>query len=255
MSELVLPTKKSPPEIQSPANIIIFSKPKVGKTELAAGLEDCLILDFEKGSKYVECMAIEIDSIDKLTEVGQKIKEANFPYKYIVVDTVTAMEDMCITYAEKLYSQSPMGKNWFNKEDGGKKKYGNILNIPEGAGYNWLRLAFNNAMTFIKKLAPRVIFLGHVKDILINKSGADFTASDLDLTGKIKRITASNCDTIGYLYRKGNQNILSFKSSDEISCGARPKHLRNQEIVISELINQGTPEEKVITHWDKIYID
>jgi hypothetical protein len=42
------------------------------------------------------------------------------------------------------------------------------------------------------------------------------------------------------LYRKGNKNILSFKTSDEISCGARPEHLRNKEIELSTMLDDGT---------------
>ena len=40
-------------------------------------------------------------------------------------------------------------------------------------------------------------------------------------------------------------------TTDEIACGARPEHLRSQEIVISEPGEDG----KIITHWDKVYID
>ena len=86
---------------------------------------------------------------------------------------------------------------------------------------------------------------------MLEKAGNEFNSMDLDLTGKIKRITASNSDAIGYLYRKGKQNIISFKTSDEISCGARPEHLRNKEIVLSEI----TDDDTIVTNWDKIYID
>ena len=43
--EIVLPTKKQKPDTASPENLVIFSKPKVGKTTLFADLPDCLILD------------------------------------------------------------------------------------------------------------------------------------------------------------------------------------------------------------------
>lgn len=103
----------------------------------------------------------------------------------------------------------------------------------------------------IKGLAPHVIFVGHIKDTMLEKNGAEFNSLDLDLTGKLKRITTSNADAIGYLYRKGNKNILSFKTVDDIACGARPEHLRNQEIEVSELTTKG----EMNTMWDKIFID
>lgn len=68
---------------------------------------------------------------------------------------------------------------------------------------------------------------------------------------KIKRILSSQSDAIGYMYRKNsNQNVLSFATRDDVACGARPQHLRNAEIVISEMTDKG-----LVTHWDKIYID
>jgi hypothetical protein len=150
-----------------------------------------------------------------------------------------------------------MGKNWFKRTeegklaaDSGKAIYGTIIGMPNGGGYQYLREAFTKMVEYIKTLAPRVILVCHIKDILLEKNGAEFNTLDLDLTGKLKRITSSQSDAIGYLYRKGDTNILSFKTTDEVACGARPEHLRNQEIVLSELV-----DGKLVTHWDRIYID
>ena len=249
MSEIKIELPMSPVKAltKSPKELIIFSKPKVGKTTLLSGLKDCLILDFENGTDYIEAMKLKVKNIDELKAIGKAIKDANHPYRYIAIDTVTALEEFCIAYAEDLYSKSSMGKNWFTE---GKPKYGSIINMPQGAGYQWLRTAYTKVLDFVRTLAPRIILMGHVKDTILEKAGNEFNSLDLDLTGKIKRITASNSDAIGYLYRKGDNNILSFKTNDEISCGARPQHLRNQEIVVSESTDAG-----IITHWDKIYID
>jgi hypothetical protein len=224
---IVLPTKKSPALTKSPKTLVIFSKPKVGKTSLLAGLENCLILDLENGTDYLEAMKLKVSSAQDIKPIVSAIIEAGKPYKYIAIDT--------------------MGKNWFTE---GKPKYGSILNLPNGAGYPWLREAFTRAIELIRHAADNIILIGHIKDTLLEKNGAEFSALDLDLTGKLKRITTSNADAIGYLYRKGDKNFLSFKTTDEISCGARPEHLRNKEFVISEVTDSG-----LVTHWDEIYID
>lgn len=254
---IVLPTEKVKANSQSPKNLIIFSKPKVGKTSLLAELENSLLIDLEEGSDFVDAVKIQARSWEDLKAIGQEIKKAGNPYKYIILDTITALEEICIPYAEVLYSKKPMGKGWF-KEDAngkldrasGKAQYGNILNLPNGAGYAYLREAMSKVIDFIKSLAPRIILVGHIKDVQLEKAGAEFTSSDLDLTGKIKRILSSQSDAIGYLYRKGNQNILSFATNDSVACGARPSHLRNQEIVVSEMV-----DNKLVTYWDRIYID
>ena len=247
---IILPTTKVAPECKSPKNLIIFSKPKIGKTSLLSTLDNCLILDLEGGTKYLNAMKVEAKTFEDIRDIGKAIKEAGYPYKYIAVDTITALEEMIIPYAEQLYSKSPMGKNWFNP-GGGKEKYGNILGLPEGSGYFWTRQAFTKVMDYILTWAPYVIFVGHVKDTQLEKAGSTFSSMDLDLTGKLKRITTSNSDAIGYLYRKGNKNILSFKTNDDVSCGARPDHPKNQEIIISEVDEDG----EFRTYWDKVFID
>jgi hypothetical protein len=235
---------------KNPKSTVIFSKPKVGKTSLFAQLPNSLILDFESGTDYVDAVKVGISSISELWDVAAQIAAAGHPYKVIIADTCTALEDLCIPYAEDLYSRSSMGANWF-KPKGGKELYGSIINMPNGAGYMWLRQAFDNSIQMIKGMAPHVILACHVKDIALEKNDIVFNTLDLDLTGKIKRTTASKSDAIGYLYRKGKKNILSFKTSDEVSCGARPEHLRNKELVISEIAEDGT----LITHWDQIFVD
>lgn len=257
MSEVTLPKMRSAALHKSPKNLIIFSKPKVGKTSLLAELDDCLIIDLERGSDYVNAMKIQVSSVEEIKAVGEQIKKEDYPYKYIALDTITALEEMCVPYAEKIYSKTSMGKNWFKTNpdgslaaDSGKAIYGTILNMPQGAGYPYLRDAFTRVIEYVKTLAPRIILIGHIKDVLLEKAGGDFNALDLDLTGKLKRITTSQSDAVGYLYRKGKKNILSFKTTDEISCGARPEHLRNQEVEVSEL-----KDGQLVTHWDRIFID
>jgi hypothetical protein len=245
---IVLPTKKVGALVKSPKNLIIFSKPKVGKTTLLAGLDNCLIIDLEEGTDYVEALKVKARSVSDIARIGEAIKAAGKPYKYIAVDTITALEEMCIPRAEELYSKSLQGKNWYSK---GKLEYKSILNLPNGAGYPWLKEAFTEVVNYIKTLAPYIIQVGHIKDTLLEKNGAEFSASDLDLTGKLKRISTSNSDAIGYLYRKGNKNIMSFKTSDDIACGARPEHLRNKEIVLSEITEEG----QITYSWDEIYVD
>ena len=138
-----------------------------------------------------------------------------------------------------------MGKNWYTE---GKARYGSIINLPNGGGYYYTRDAFTRTVKFLSGCAENIILLGHIKDVQLDKDNNQVSASELDLTGKVKRITAAKSDAIGYLYRKDNKDILSFKTNDTIVCGARPAHLRNQEIVLGEEI-----DGKLVTYWNKIY--
>lgn len=139
--KIQIPLVRTKAKVESPKNLIIFSKPKTGKTSAYAELPNNLILDFEDGTDYIEGMAVKIETLADLKEVGKQIKEAGYPYQFVTIDTITALEKITIPYAEQLYGNTLPGKNWFKKNpdgtlapDSGKVKYGNIVNMPEGAG-------------------------------------------------------------------------------------------------------------------------
>ena len=237
---IVLPTSKVKAERVNPKRIVIYSKPKTGKTTAFAGLENNLILDLENGSDYVDALKVKISSLQQLLDTGKAIKEAGCPYKYVTVDTVTALEDMIMPLAIKLYKQTPMGKNF----DGDT-----VTTLPNGAGYLYIRQAFFQVLDFIDTLAPHIILSGHIKDKVVDDKGEMVMSANIDLTGKIKSLICANADAIGYMYRKGNKTILSFKTNEEVTCGARPEHLRNEEIVVSEAVDNG-----INVNWEKVFI-
>ena len=237
-----LPTQKIAPVRANPKRMVIYSKPKAGKTSALALLDNCLILDFENGSDYVEALKLKVDSLATLKTVGQEIVKAGKPYKYIAVDTVTALEEMCLSYAKTLYMETPMGKN-FNGDS--------VLKLPNGAGYLYLREAFFKILDYIETLVPEdgsLILLGHLKDKMLETNGKEVSAVDLDLSGKIKSIVCAKADAIGLLSRKGDKVTLNFKTSEEVTCGARPDHLKNQEITLTEIV-----DGQLVGHWDKVY--
>lgn len=215
-----LPKKKVKVDNENPRNFIIYSKPKMGKTTLLSQLDDCLIIDLENGSDYVEALKIKVNSIKELYEVGEKIKAEGLPYKYVAIDTISKLEEWCEEVATNMYRKDPKGRNFAGKS---------VLELPMGAGYLYLRIAFKQWIDYVLTLAEHVILVGHLKDKLIDKAGKEVEAKDLALTGKIKEITCANADAIGYLYREEGKLKINFKASDEITCGSRCEHLRGQD--------------------------
>ena len=193
---IVLPTKKVKADRINPKRLIIYSKPKTGKTSAFAGLEGNLIIDLENGADYVEAIKVKANNLQELKEIGKAIKEANYPYKYVTIDTVTALEDMVMPLAINLYKQTPMGKNYSGDS---------ILTLPNGAGYLYVRQAFFQVLDFIDTLAPQIILSGHIKDKQVDDKGEMVMSANIDLTGKIKSLICANADAIGYMFRKVNK--------------------------------------------------
>lgn len=183
-----LPTSKVKIDRVNPKRLVIYSKPKTGKTTSYAGLENNLILDLEDGSDYVSALKIKVTSLTELREIGKQIKDAKYPYTYITVDTVTVLEDLVKPLAVKIYRATSMGKN-FDGDD--------VIKLANGAGYMYLREAFFQVLDYIDTLAPHIILSGHIKDKQVDDKGELVQAANIDLTGKIKSLICSQADAIG----------------------------------------------------------
>ena len=105
-----LPTKKvRKNESGNPKLLVVFGKPKSGKTELASYLDDALIVNFEKkdGTEFVECAAVTVRDSDQLKDLYKSLKAKNAPkYKYIVLDTATAMVDLAVEVGLTMYKKT-----------------------------------------------------------------------------------------------------------------------------------------------------
>lgn len=236
-----LPKTKKPAEKQDPKNLLIFSKPKQGKSSALAELPGALCIDLEDGGyDYIDAVKIKANSVSDIKEICKAIKEADYPYQFIVLDTITALEEMVKPLALKLYTDTVAGSKFTGK---------NVLDAPMGAGYTKVREAMEMVIDLVSKHAPNIILVCHTKDSAVGDS--DITVKSVDLAGKTGRILSSRSDAIGFLYRDEDSNtILSFNTNDKfVECGARPAHLRNKDIILGRMQEDGT----IQYDWSVIY--
>lgn len=242
-----LPTEKIKATRLDPKRLLLFGLPKVGKTTIMSQLDDCLIIDCEEGSDYVDALKIDVSTF-KDVETSLKLLSENKgthkknPYKYIAIDTVTVLEEIVLPFAGQLYKQEPMGKNW---------KGDNVTKLPNGAGYQYLRDAFFRIIDAYAKYCDTIILIGHVKDKLLSKEGEEYTEKSVDLTGKIASMAAAKVDAIGYMYAKDNDRYIDFSPSENTVAGNRAKHLSGKKIKISERLENG----EVKVNWNEIFIE
>ena len=235
MEIMELPKAKVRASRKSPKNMIIYGAPKIGKTTVLSQLDNCLIIDLEDGSDMVDALKVKAHNLKDLQAIGSAIIKEGKPYKYIAIDTISKLEEWCEVYAKQIYMRTPMGKN-FDKNNPGAS----VLSLPNGAGYLYLRMAYKEWIDKLNKLADHVILVGHLKDKMLEKKGKEVAVKDLDLTGKIKQITCTNSDAIGYIYREGENTMITFDSLDDIAAGTRCAHLKGKAMPLE---------------WSKIFID
>jgi len=260
----MLPLDRKLLPIKDPKVLILYGPPKVGKTNLINTLDNNLILDLEEGTKFLNSLSVNIIGIKPpveeeaskkeeriaegkfyLVEIGREIVTTGKKYDFITLDTATEFEDMLNPVALELYKSTPMGST---------SDVTDILDLPRGAGYYYIRVVFKEYIEKLKKLTPRLILIGHLKENIINKAGKGVSAKDLDLVGKLKTIACAGADAVGYVYRGNNSELrISFKTSDEITCGARPDHLKGQDIKIADY--DSVSNELININWGLIYPD
>lgn len=198
-------------------------------------------MDFEQGTTYVDALKVQINSLKELKECIKAIKDAGKPYKYITIDTITAVEEMAKPLALQMWQNSPLYTTKYEVKD--------ITQVPQGAGYSFWRQAIEVIIDLIASATDNIILCGHVKDAALaeNVTGS---IKQLDLTGKVSRILSARSDAIGFVHRDEDSNLcINFGQSGEVLTGARPKHLANKDVIVAERQEDGT----FVSHWERIY--
>jgi hypothetical protein len=243
---IVLPKEKVKAKVENPRFLIIFGKPKAGKTTLASRLDNNLIVDLEGGSEFLEALAVQARSVKDLGDIATAIREeikqtGKKPYKYITLDNASRLEEICLSYAAQLYRATPMGKNYSGND---------VRTLPNGSGYMYLQQAVRKVIDMFRDLCDNFILIGHTRDKLINKEGEELSEMSLDLVGKLANIICGEADAVGYVYRKRNETHISFEGGDNSVREARAPHLRGKNIVIAE----SNENNDIKVYWDKIYL-
>lgn len=240
--EIILPTVPHEPEINA-TSMIVFGKEKCGKTTAFSKLENCLIIDTENGSKKVKVKALiapqdkgPVGKMQWLKKVADKLIEEGRPYDYVVIDTLSEVNEWSEWSGTWRYMNSVQGKK-FNRVNGVKDgemldptsdDYQSVHNLPEGYGYRWSRdemlRIFNLFMGVAKKC---VFFVCHVEDKFVgqNEKKDEVPEKQLALTGQLRRILPRKVDVIGYVYNKEDQLMINFSAAEDKLGGTRAKHL------------------------------
>ena len=241
----------------NPKTLVIYGKTKQGKTTVVANLEDNLIIDLEGGSRFYDCMKIDVVNESQKRDVSEwvviqnivkelkasKLKEGKNPYKYITIDTVGKLEDYIMPYAIALYKSSPVGKGF-------KGSALDFKALPMGACWGPIREAFFNTIAMFNLYCDTLILIGHTKSKAVKRRGEEMTIEDIDVSGKMSQMLAGNSDAIALIYRTKNKTVLSFKSDENVAAGSRVEHLREKEIVLAESDKDGN---NLVFSWDKIF--
>lgn len=208
---------RTAPKSTDPGLLLLYGAKKSGKTTMLGELDNCLVIDTEKGSNFISGMVASVSSLDQIKEViGEVLKMENKP-KYIAIDTINPV----IEWLE-LPILTKFGAKY-------KDKYTSIGEIPHFAGWGEHRKSVQAFIDTFKKLCECLIIIGHNK--AATAASGIVEPETFDAQGKLKNLIMAQADAIGYVHRDDDESLkVSFKSGKALEAGSRCEHLKGQVV-------------------------
>lgn len=198
--------------------ILLYSKPKIGKTSFAAQLKKNLFLATEIG--YNAINGITAQPIQKWTDIKYVVKQLKDPkarelYDTVTIDTISIAADLC--------------EKFVCSREGVTK----VNEIPYGQGWKMVAKELQDTLREITMLGFGLILICHSKEKAspyTDSEGNAITSVEPDLSKNVYGVCNAICDLIAYIGVEFNsdgtaQRWLYTRQTPTIFAGSRWKYL------------------------------
>lgn len=212
-------TRRTEPLTVNPGLTLLYGSRKAGKTTMLGELDNCLIVDTEKGANFITGDIASVENLTDLRNLVNHLLEQE-RYKYIALDTLNKI----VEWAEEGVVTQHNDKNPNDK----------IIyfgDLSYGKGHALVREKIDKLIDTFATLTDHLILIGHNKlASAINETSTIVDPASLNLTGKLKNMIMAKCDSIGYVFREDEEDTLkiSFKSNSALEAGSRCEHLKGK---------------------------
>ena len=209
--------------------ILIYGKPKTGKTTLASKFPKNLLLAFEKGYNAID--NIYVQDINSWSEFKQALRQLKRPevqelYHTITIDTTTIAYEMC--------------ENYICQQNGVQS----ISEIPWGGGYAATKKEFESCLRQITMMGYGLVLISHIETR--KEKTADDSEIEILAPSMPKRcyeVVNQIVDIIGYIATEwddvGNsERYLYTRQTPTVMAGSRFKYLAPKIVLgYEQLVN------------------
>lgn len=250
-----LPIKVIPKTLFSPRIILFYGMPKIGKTKISVDLPGNLILEGDpEGCSMYECMWLPLwqwtyddwkEFLKKIMDAGAENAKAGktgvdlYPYKYITVDNVAAIQEIAISVLTKEYISEQKKKPADKRGDTAKEALSDpnfrINDLPHGSGHYLIRERVKQMINDLSSVCHKLILVAHVRDKELSEmANIVVYVKEIALMGKLGEIVAALVDAIGYVYRDGKGVLkVNFTSNERSTMGSRYRYLAGKNMEFS----------------------
>lgn len=194
----------------------IYGEPKTGKTSLAAQMQGCLLLAFEKGYNAIPgIMAQDITSWSDLKSVVRELRkpEVQKIYKSVIVDTIDIAAGLCEKYVCQQADVDTLG------------------DVPYGGGWAMAKKEFEDVFRTITQLGYALVFISHAKEKEFKrKDGTSYNQIVPSCPSSFNEIAKNMADLYCYAAKyndNGTSKVKMILRSDDnsVDTGSRFKYI------------------------------
>ena len=195
--------------------VLLYGKPKSGKTTAACSFPDAVLLAFEKGYNAIgNAYPFDINKWSEFKMALRDLEDARSKerFKTVIVDTVSICWEMC----EKFICQQ-----------NGVQKIGDI---PWGGGYTACKKEFETSIRRITQLGYGVVLIAHsASRVEKTADGSDIEIISPDLPKRAAEVCNGIVDIIGYIgneWKDGERKRwLYTRETPTLFAGSRFKYM------------------------------
>ena len=209
--------------------VLLYGRPKSGKTTAACAFPKSLLIAFEKGYNAIGGVrAVDITKWSDFKVVLRQLEksEARDMYETIIIDTISIAWDYCEQY---ICAQNGVQK---------------IADIPWGGGYSAAKKEFESALRKITMLGYGIVLIAHsTARIEKTAEGGDVEIISPEMPKRAAEICNGLVDIIGYIGGEYDENgnfirYLYTRETPTLFAGSRFKYLAPKiKFGYDELVN------------------
>ena len=258
----------------NPQLLVVYGQPKVGKSEAVGQLPGCLTLilrghsaDHLSGNYMDIPVLCEQGAFGKFPAGDQKARDrficdaylavledayqraaAGKPIaEYLAHDDLGVIEDWVFDLALRAFLATPVGKTKLGE---GLARVTDLPGQAGSPGWAFVWEEFDRMLWRIRRASHKSVVIAHMKDKVVNKETGEVADTDIDLSGKMRKILLREASATGFMFRDRASNlVVSFKSATNVNVGAWCRHLVGQEVMLGKLDG----ERRTVYDWSTIY--
>jgi len=213
---MALPTQLSKIENElSKQIVLVYGRPKIGKSTLCAQFDKALFLATEPGLSQLEVYKCNITSWEGFMEACKDIAGGQHEFKTIVIDTIDNLIPLLQAYIEKVNEVDYIG------------------DIPHGKGWFLATQELRRVLTKLAMMPYGLVLVSHSKQEEIETKTKKYNRFTIDLSGKNQNAVLNLMDIILFMdsEMKGGEEIGVMRTKPSLYWEAGDKSKRLPESI------------------------